>query len=176
MAPSIEASSYLEEAWACLNFSNHFHESAGDQLKTNKNVGDGENAESEPIEKNVLLGFAHLRDLTPDELRVVTAIAEKAPGDSWENVGKRLGISRRTVYNMRQSPRVQEAVSAVARHLLRSDLIDVLNVLTQKAKTGDNAAMRLFLELVDKHEEADRVTRSSVDPTAWLRAHAGPDE
>jgi len=114
--------------------------------------------------------------LLPEESLVVSAIIEKTPGVSWETIAKKLGISRRQLFNVRRSPRVQEALRTVAQQLLRSDLGDVLKVLTEKAKAGDNTAMRLFLEVVDKYDEAEKATQARVDPTAWLRAHAGPEE
>jgi hypothetical protein len=149
------------------------------RMKTRKQNGEGENARSGAIEPFRLPENARLGLLAPEEVRVVVAIVEKTPGESWETVARSLRISRRQLYNVRQSARVQAVLGSIARQLLQSDLVDVLKVLTQKAKAGDNAAMRLFLELTEKYNEAEKVARSKEDPHARLRELLGdgpPDD
>jgi transposase-like protein len=90
----------------------------------------------------------YLLGLNEYELRIVYAILEKNHKTTWEQVAKKLGISRRQLYNWRQSTRIQEPVRKISRDLLISELPDVYKALVKKAKSGDCAAMKLFFEIV----------------------------
>ena len=81
------------------------------------------------------------------EKRALEFIVAKEPADTWEHVAEKIGISSRQLFNVRQSPKVQEAVYVISREMLRGDVPDVLKTLTRKAKAGEPWAVRLFLEV-----------------------------
>lgn len=82
------------------------------------------------------------------ECAIVYALAEKRPGDTWEQIAKKLGLSRRQLFNLRCDKRIQGASVKIAREMLNADIPDVYRALTEKAKSGDIPAIRLFLELI----------------------------
>jgi transposase-like protein len=91
----------------------------------------------------------YLWGLNEYELKIVYAILEKNHKTTWEQVAKKLGISRRQLYNWRQSPKIQEPIRKYSRDLLLSELPDVYKALVKKAKSGDCGAMKLYFEIVE---------------------------
>jgi hypothetical protein len=86
--------------------------------------------------------------LTDTDKNVIEALVGKDPSETWEDVARRVGITSRQLYNIRQKKEVQEACYVLSKELFKSDLPDVLKVLTRKAKVGEGWAVKLFLELV----------------------------
>jgi hypothetical protein len=106
---------------------------------------------------------AHLLHcLTPEQVRIVYAILEKAPGGSWEKVAGRLKISRRQLFTHRHNPSIQRAANGLARAILLCDLPDVLKALTQRAKRGDVPAIKVYLDLVGEHGEETPTSSGSL--------------
>jgi hypothetical protein len=95
----------------------------------------------------------YLFGLNEHELKVVHAILEKSHKTTWEQVAKKLGVSRRQLYTWRQSSRIQEPLRNISRELLISDLPDIYKALVKKAKSGDCVAMKLYFEIVERIDE-----------------------
>jgi hypothetical protein len=94
--------------------------------------------------------------LTDTDKSVIEALVGKDPSETWEDVARKVGITTRQLYNIRQKNEVQEACYVLSKELFKSDLPDVLKVLTRKAKSGEGWAVRLFLELAGKtHTKSD---------------------
>jgi len=93
---------------------------------------------------------AQLRLLTGKERKVVEAIVHKAPRETWEQVAKRLKMSRRSLYSLRRDPLIQEMVITITLDLLKTNVVDVLNALVVQAKKGNVGAARTILEYADR--------------------------
>ncbi|MBY0451213.1 MAG: hypothetical protein K2X01_11375 [Cyanobacteria bacterium] len=85
-----------------------------------------------------------------------------------------LGIDRRTLYNWRKLPEFQKYVDSIRKTLFENQRKAVDAKLFEKAKEGDNAAMRLFYELggflvVSKGDEQEldgfRIVIERAEPT-----------
>jgi nitrogen regulatory protein PII len=99
----------------------------------------------------LLPSFAqNLKGLNEKEITFVEAILHKAPGESWEKVAKTLGVSRRTLFAYRQDPRLQEALLSVTLDILKTELVDVIKAVAQKAKQGHVGAAKVILEYADR--------------------------
>ena len=85
--------------------------------------------------------------LTETEKKAIEVIVAKEPSDTWDEVAKRIGITTRQLYNLRQNGEVQEACYIIAKELFKTETPDVLKVLAKKAKNGDNYCIKLFLEV-----------------------------
>ena len=88
-----------------------------------------------------------VKGLNETELRAVDALISKDPREQWPTVAKRIGVGERQLRNIRHNERVQEAVYTVCKLLFKSDIPDVLKVVTKKAKEGVPWAVREFLEI-----------------------------
>jgi hypothetical protein len=95
----------------------------------------------------------YLLRLNEFELKVAYAILEKNHQTTWEQVAKKLGISRRQLYNLRQSQTIQEPIRKYSRDMLITELPDVYKALVKKAKSGDCGAMKLFFEVIGNIDE-----------------------
>jgi len=103
------------------------------------------------------------------ELKIVYAILEKNHKATWEQVAKKLGISRRQLYNWRQATKIQEPVRKISRDLLISELPDVYKALVRKAKSGDCSAMKLFFEIIgSKDEQIASEFNKGKNPLQWM--------
>jgi len=85
--------------------------------------------------------------LTETEKKAIGVIVAKEPSDTWDEVARRIGITVRQLYNIRQNGKVQEACYIIAKELFKTETPDVLKVLAKKAKSGDNYCIKLFLEV-----------------------------
>ncbi len=85
---------------------------------------------------------------------VVEEIVAKEPSENWSIVAKRIGIGERQLRNIRRNPDIQEAVYSIYKELFKSEVPEVLKVLTAKAKDGEPWAVKLFLEVSGELNEA----------------------
>ncbi len=115
-------------------------------------VGNKEIGKVSLYDENWFPKIAYLvRDFTETEKRAVEMLVAKDPSETWENVAKKIGISTRQLFNLRQSETVREACYVIAKELFKGDIPDVLKVLTRKAKSGDNFCVKLFLEIAGEY-------------------------
>jgi len=89
---------------------------------------------------------AQFSGLNDREIAVVEAIVHKSPKESWEQVAKRLKISRRTLYTYRQDARIQDLLLSVTLDILKTDVVDVVKALAEEAKKGNVGAAKVILE------------------------------
>jgi len=89
-------------------------------------------------------------------------------------VAKKLGVSRRTLFTLRQDKQIQDAVSSVMIEALKTDLVDVLKSLTNQAKKGNVGAARVILEYAEKLWNVEVEARRELAnlKTALLKALA----
>ncbi len=86
--------------------------------------------------------------LDEKELAIVEALVTSAPGDSYESIAKRAGVTVRTLYNYRQRDRVREAVLKISRMLFSSSVPKWYKALDKRASGGDVSALKLAFELM----------------------------
>jgi hypothetical protein len=89
---------------------------------------------------------------------VVEEIVTKEPSENWSSVAKRIGISERQLRNIRRNPDIQETVYSIFKELFKSEVPEVLKVLTVKAKDGEPWAVKLFLEVSGELNEYKETT------------------
>jgi hypothetical protein len=130
-------------------------------------TGEERTRENETDRPDSVPEISHFKRLDATEQSVAYAILEKLPGDSWESVAKHLKLSRRQLFNLRQRPKIQDAVCAVSREMLKGDASDVFKALTAKAKSGDTAAMRLFFELLGEFKEKPPKSMEQMIADFW---------
>ena len=128
-----------------------------------------ENSQKPP--KMVPIISHHFDGLDIDELWIVYAILEKNPKTTWEYIAKKVGLSRRQLYNWRQSERIQKAVFNISRDLLLTEIPDVYRTLVKRAKEGDVGAMKLFFEIIEKGNE-QRVQENREESPAMVKLMA----
>ena len=87
------------------------------------------------------------RNMTETEKKAIEEIVSKNPDETWEVTAKKVGITVRQLFNIRQDEKVQEACYTITKDLFKSDLPDVLKKLTEKAKRGEAWAVKLYLEV-----------------------------
>jgi len=105
-----------------------------------------EPAEQSDLGQETLPKIAQFSGLTDREIVVVEAIVHKSPKESWEQVAKKLKMSRRTLYTYRQDARVQEVLLSVTLDILKTDVVDVVKALAEEAKKGNVGAAKVILE------------------------------
>ena len=91
--------------------------------------------------------------LSETEKKAVEVMVVKNPSETWQSVAKKIGITTRQLYNIRQNENVQTICYQISKELFKSELPDVLKTLTQKAKAGYSWAVRLFLEVSGELKE-----------------------
>jgi predicted transcriptional regulator len=95
--------------------------------------------------------FPLISDLLPDlnetEKKAIEEIIKKEPSENWSEVAKRVGITERQLRNVRNDAQVQEGLYRLGKALFKSEIPDVLKILTKKAKEGQAWAVKLFLEV-----------------------------
>lgn len=89
-----------------------------------------------------------LTGLSQKEARFVEEILKKQPAETWENVADRLKISRRSLYSIRCRPEVRDAMAFLSIAALGEAFPEVTRALTQKALSGDIAAIKVYLDLL----------------------------
>lgn len=91
------------------------------------------------LDENWFPKISHLvAGLTDTEKRAIEVIVAKEPSETWDEVAKRIGITVRQLYNIRQNGKVQEACYIIAKEFFKTETPDVLKALAKKAKNGDN--------------------------------------
>jgi hypothetical protein len=93
---------------------------------------------------------------TPREMEIVLAIVNRPRLELWDTTARKLNISRRTLFEYRQNPRIQHAVQMIVINHLRIDAADVLAEVVRKAKQGNLAAAKLFLDQTNIVADFDR--------------------
>lgn len=127
---------------------------------TNARKGNATNHRINLFDEKLFPKIADLvRDLSDTERKAVEEIVLKDPKENWQDVAKRVGVSERQLRNIRQKNEVQEAVYKVSKELFKTEVPDVLKVLTAKAKKGEAWAVKLFLEVSGELKE------KAVSPT-----------
>jgi hypothetical protein len=117
-------------------------------MKRQGNNGNGKTGKISLYDENWFQKISHLvAGLTETEKKAIEVIVAKEPSDTWDEVAKRIGITARQLYNIRQNGEVQEACYIIAKELFKTETPDVLKVLAKKAKNGDNYCIKLFLEV-----------------------------
>ncbi len=97
------------------------------------------------------------QSLSTQEWAVVSCILTKKPGETWETVARRAGLSVRQLFTYRQSQEVRSAVASLASVLMESELPEILGSICREAKAGNIAAARLYLEYftgLDSYQDA----------------------
>lgn len=100
--------------------------------------------------------------LNETEKRAIEVLVVKNPKDNWDKVAKQIGITRRQLFNIRQNSDVQDACYIISKELFTSDLPDVLKTLTNKAKSGEAWAVRIFLEIAGELGKENQTANINV--------------
>ncbi len=86
------------------------------------------------------------KGLTTTEIRVIDELLKHDPKEKWSFVAERIGIHERRLRQLRRKEIIQQIVMRIKLDEIKSDLAEVYSVLTEKALTGDIAAIKLYLE------------------------------
>jgi hypothetical protein len=104
---------------------------------------------------------------TPREMEIVLAIVNRARLESWDSTARKLNISRRTLFEHRQNPRIQRAVQMIVINHLRIDSADVLTEVVRKARKGNLVAAKLFLDQTNVIEDFEREREQERSNGLW---------
>ncbi len=104
--------------------------------------------------------------MSREEFQVVIAIIERKATDTWVSIAKRLRISRRYLLILRNRTKVRNAVVDITLRLSQTDIPEILHAITQRAKKGDPAAIRTWMELTQpfrRYEQKLQFYRAESD-------------
>ena len=97
-----------------------------------------------------------------------------AGGMTCTKIAEELGVSLNAVLKWRREPGFMEDVVERSRRLLKANLPDVYKALTTKSKEGKDRHIRIYLDHLEKLEEA-KASRASITFT-WNGGAAEPNE
>ncbi len=101
------------------------------------------------------------KDLNETEIRVVEEVANKG-GRTYEEIAKKIGISDRHLYRIRQKPHIKKAIKERTLQAVEEDVPDILGALRKNAKRGDFRSIELVVKMlgliVDRSEVKQTTT------------------
>jgi hypothetical protein len=103
------------------------------------------------------------KGLTSTEIRVIDELLTHDPKEKWSVVAERIGIGERRLRQIRIKEIVQDIVFRIRLEAMKGDLAEVYTVLTEKALTGDIAAIKLYLEHVANVEAYYKILKTQFD-------------
>jgi len=108
---------------------------------------------------------AALEQFTGCQLKAIELLAK---GDmNMVQICQELDIHRTTLYSWRKKSQFVEAVIVRARQLIRVNLPEVYNALTEQAKDGNIAGIKLVLEHLERLEELKTEAAESELSFTW---------
>lgn len=97
--------------------------------------------------------------LTHKQLKTIELLATGSK--TCKEIAELVGIHPNTITKWRRIPEFAEAVVCRSRELLKESLPEVYSALTNKSKKGNDRHIKIFLEHLEKLEEA-RSTQASI--------------
>lgn len=94
----------------------------------------------------------------------IPIILEHQLEETWQQISVRLGVCEHTLIQWRSQPAFRAALTRRSKNALPENKAAVYSALAKKAKSGDTAAMKLYLELTGELDSARQ--RSKLD--SWI--------
>ena len=100
--------------------------------------------------------MGNTKKLTTKQLKGVEALSTRGPEETYQEVAKRAGVTRKSLWEWWKLEAFRTAVRERVEKLTDAERTPIINALVRTAKSGDVSAMRLFFqlrgELTEKHE------------------------
>lgn len=84
--------------------------------------------------------------LNPMELRVVEALLHKAPKENRTETARKLGMSRRTLYEYERNPKILDAIQESVVDQMKLAYLDVMGGVVRKSSAGNMTGAGVFLK------------------------------
>ena len=93
----------------------------------------------------------------PEQKRFAAIYLDYRQKLTFEQIAKKIGCSRTTIWNWFQNPDFLEWVNVQANYMQKTALVPVLKSLIRKAEIGDVQAIKLYLEKIGEFTERLKV-------------------
>lgn len=93
-----------------------------------------------------------MADVESKKVRAIELMA--IGGIKLKNIARSVNVAPQTISAWRRDPEFMERVVNRSRELLKENLPDVYKSLTQKSKEGNDKHIKIFLDHIEKLEEA----------------------